>query len=137
MMDKENQNNLWKETKERDIKDIDTLNTFIPYDNNKSIPKGLQIHPSSLCIWCQVWWKKKCKISCWRPPHNSRHIRYIIRCGINWTCEIDFVVGRSKWFRSDCSSYRKCKLKWIDKWKAIHKDWDWRKSCERQIFGDT
>ena len=47
MMDKENQNNLWKEAMEREIKDIDALNTFIPHYNKESTPKDykfIQVH---------------------------------------------------------------------------------------------
>ena len=39
MIDKDNQHNLWNEAMQREIKDIGTLNTFIPHNNKESIPK--------------------------------------------------------------------------------------------------
>ena len=45
MMDKDKQNNLWKEVMERKIKDIDALNSFIPHDNKESLPKDYEFIP--------------------------------------------------------------------------------------------
>ena len=98
---------------EREIKDIDALNTFIPHDNRESIPKDYKFI-SFHCIWGEVQWQKKSKISYLYLPHKSRHIKNIFMRGINWTFVIDFPVGKSKWNGRDSSIYRKCKLTWTD-----------------------
>ena len=64
-MDKENQNNLWNEWMEREIKDIDAHNIFIPNDNKESIPKVYKFIPVYIVFHVKYDGKRKAKWVSW------------------------------------------------------------------------